>query len=280
MFQVGHGVFYQDLLNLLLLPLTIGEETPRVTNTLEFVAKFIVSLNDRQNDEDNPVLQKMYDFLTSKTDARNVNVRYRICQLLQMILTSLGDEAIIDDNLYEKISSAMLSCMKDKSPKVRVQAVLALHRLQNPSSNTCPVIETYLFHVTRDPNADVRRTILSKIGKSKKILRIALEKIFDVNVRVRIEAYKFISKITVRSLTIQQRETVLKKGLKDSSNHVVTCIRKILLPTWLKHYNYSYIDLLKGLDPENALEFTIQAIDSLLKYVHTLESCINFYIQI
>ena len=53
----------------------------------------------------------------------------------------MGEEASIDDDLYSKIYDAMLQRLMDKIPNVRVQAILALGRLQDPKNKECPVIK-------------------------------------------------------------------------------------------------------------------------------------------
>lgn len=53
----------------------------------------------------------------------------------------MGEEAVIDDELYSNIYDTMLHRLQDKVPNVRVQAVLALARLQDPRNKECPVIK-------------------------------------------------------------------------------------------------------------------------------------------
>jgi len=63
-----------------------------------------------------------------------------VCQLINRLLSSLGDDAAIDDELYEKIYTSLQCRLRDKFPVVRVHAVLALARLQDPSDPECPII--------------------------------------------------------------------------------------------------------------------------------------------
>lgn len=56
----------------------------------------------------------------------------------------MGEEAVIDDELYSNIYDTMLHRLQDKIPSVRVQAVLALARLQDPRNKECPVIKGLL----------------------------------------------------------------------------------------------------------------------------------------
>lgn len=52
----------------------------------------------------------------------------------------MPENAQIDDDLFDKINEAMLIRLKDKVPNVRIQAVLALSRLQDPKDDECPVV--------------------------------------------------------------------------------------------------------------------------------------------
>lgn len=79
--------------------------------------------------------------------------------MLNKLLNSLGEDAQIDDELYNRIYQSMLQRLKDKCPMVRIQAVTALARLQDPEDAECPVItglvlchiNIQLTFVERDP---------------------------------------------------------------------------------------------------------------------------------
>ena len=72
--------------------------------------------------------------------ARDKAVRFRVCQLINRLFQNLGDDAAIDDSLYEEVYSAMQIRLRDKFPVVRAHAVLALARLQDPSDPNCPIV--------------------------------------------------------------------------------------------------------------------------------------------
>ena len=64
-----------------------------------------------------------------------------MCQLVNSILNSMGESASLDDDLFGKIYDTMLQRLMDKKPEVRVQAIHALNRLQDPRNKECPVIK-------------------------------------------------------------------------------------------------------------------------------------------
>lgn len=77
-------------------------------------------------------------------------VRFRACQLVNKLLGSLSENAQIDDDLWDRIHEAMLIRVTDKYPNVRIQAALAMSRLQDPSNVDCPTIKgTQNAHTSR-----------------------------------------------------------------------------------------------------------------------------------
>ena len=75
----------------------------------------------------------------------------------------------------------------------------------------------------------------------------------DVDERVRRLAYKFIAdKIHIKSLTIAQREEIVKRGLNDRNENVRKMVSKELVPSWLRLCNDNIIELLYALDVGNS----------------------------
>lgn len=68
-------------------------------------------------------------------------VRFRACQLVNKVLGGLSENAQLDDDLCEKIHEAMLVRVTDKYPNVRIQAALAMARLQDPGDPRCPTTQ-------------------------------------------------------------------------------------------------------------------------------------------
>ena len=63
--------------------------------------------------------------------------RLRICLMLNRLLKLLGDDAELDDELYQKIFDNMLERLKDKVAEIRAQAVTSLQRLQVSENILC-----------------------------------------------------------------------------------------------------------------------------------------------
>lgn len=73
-------------------------------------------------------------------------MRFRVCQLINKLLGSMAENAQIDDDLFDSIHQAMLVRVTDKFPNVRIQAALAMTRLQQPQDPDCPTINGLFFY--------------------------------------------------------------------------------------------------------------------------------------
>ena len=102
--------------------------------------------------------------------AKDRAVRFRCCQLVNKLLTNLGEEAQIDDELYDRLYECMLERLKDKCPVVRYHAALAMARLQDPTDDNCPVIKgkQQFFYWTYLGESEFQKII--QMIKSKKLI--------------------------------------------------------------------------------------------------------------
>ena len=191
-----------------------------------------VTSADYDDEEDLPLfMYSLFAWLLDHHEVEGADARLRVCQLLNKLLKYMGEEACIDDDLYNKIYDGMLERLKDKVAEIRSQAVTALQRLQDPRDEECPIIRAYLFHLAHDPNNVVRRTIVRCIGATKLTLPHVLERTKDTDEHVRRAAYKFLAeKVHIKSLTIGQREGVLGRGLGDRSQAVRRVVEKEMIP--------------------------------------------------
>lgn len=88
-------------------------------------------------------------YFSQSHGANSHAVRFRVCQLVNKLLGSLSENAQIDDDLCDRIHEAMLVRVTDKYPNVRIQAALAMARLQDPTNLDCPTIKGTQKFLTR-----------------------------------------------------------------------------------------------------------------------------------
>ncbi|CAH2299891.1 condensin complex subunit 3 isoform X1 [Pelobates cultripes] len=237
---------------------------------MDFVAKFVTSFhssdgeNDDETDEENSPVNYLFNFLLQSHTANSMAVRFRVCQLINKLLVNLPENAQIDDDLFDKIHDAMLIRIKDRVPNVRIQAVLALARLQDPTDQNCPVSNAYTQLLENDSNAEVRRAVLSCIAPSVQTLPKIVGRTMDVKEPVRKLAYQVLSeKVHIRALSIAQRVKLLQQGLNDRSEAVKEVMQKKVIQAWLRYTEGDVLELLHRLDVENSPEVAVSALNAM-----------------
>ncbi|XP_071948625.1 condensin complex subunit 3-like [Antedon mediterranea] len=281
--------FTEEFINYLKYSLIVFKKEPVVERTLDFVAKFAVSYCEEQTpvEESSEESQEesegdnlciyLFKFLLKHHNVRDRAVRFRVCQLINKLLVAMKEDAQIDEDLFDNIYHCMLQRLKDKFPAVRIQAVTALARLQDPSDADCPVINGYLFCLEHDAVHEVRRAVLSCIAPSTRTLPTILQRILDTKDIVRKVAYQVLAeKVHIKALTIAQRVKILKTGLSDRSEIVrETCASKVLT-AWLRTFEGNVLELMKCLDVENSCETAEIAMKKYLTKIPSEELVENF----
>nr|XP_040148537.1 condensin complex subunit 3 isoform X2 [Ictidomys tridecemlineatus] len=263
------SVFHEEFVHYLKYAMVVYKREPAVERVIEFAAKFVTSfhqsnLEDDEEEEDGGILNYLFTFLLKSHEANSNAVRFRVCQLINKLLGSMPENAQIDDDLFDKINEAMLIRLKDKIPNVRIQAVLALSRLQDPKDDECPVVKAYATLVENDSNSEVRRAVLSCIAPSAKTLPKIVGRTKDVKESVRKLAYQVLAeKVHMRAMSIAQRVMILQQGLNDRSDAVKQAIQKHLLRGWLRFTEGNILELLHRLDVENSSEVAVSVLNAL-----------------
>ncbi|XP_077992118.1 condensin complex subunit 3-like [Glandiceps talaboti] len=284
--------FHTEFMQYLKYSMIVLKREPAVERTLDFIAKFAVSFEDEaseanensRNEENINAKEKqdnflmiLFNFFLASHEANCTAVRFRCCQMINKLLNLMGDDAQIDDDLFDRIYDNMLVRLKDKKASVRVQAVHALARLQDPSDKDCPVIKAYIYMLNNDPNPDVRFAILTCIAPSSQTLTTVLKRTRDVKDSVRKLAFEVLAeKIHIKALRIAQRVTILQDGLNDRSDLVKHACSAKLLQAWLRTFEGNILDLLNTLDVESSSDVAEQALTCLIKSVPCDELVQNF----
>ncbi|XP_030591275.1 condensin complex subunit 3 isoform X2 [Archocentrus centrarchus] len=284
-------LFHEEFVHYLKYAMIVYKREPVVENVIEFAARFATSFQsppktneegeqqeeeeeeeDEDAEDDHPFLSFIFNFLLESHKASSHAVRFRVCQLINKLLGSMAENAQIDDDLFDRIHQAMLVRVTDKFPNVRIQAALAMTRLQEPQDPDCPTINAYMLILENDTNAEVRRAVLSCIAMSPRTLPKVLKRTRDIKENVRKLAYQVLAdKVHIKALSIAQRVSLLQQGLHDASEAVreVVCAR--LLPAWLVRLDGNIIELLHRLDVENCAETALETLKAIFKNTPTEE---------
>lgn len=213
---------------------------------LLFCARYLTSLGDDVTSDTHPILVAAFDFLLN-TVSLTTNIRFRLCQFVNLLLSSMGSEAALDDSICNNIMKYMLDRLKDLSALVRVQAVQALQRLQIPDNPNDVIVRSYLFHLANDPSSAVRMAIVTAIGRNFHTIPSILERLWDIDARVRRHTYIQMSTYPVKSYKVVQRVTFLEQGLNDNDKSVRKVVTSLLLPQWLQSYQGRYVAFVSAL---------------------------------
>ncbi|XP_008945437.1 PREDICTED: condensin complex subunit 3, partial [Merops nubicus] len=280
--------FHEKFVHFLKYAMIIYKREPAVEQVINFVASFVTSfyqmekVDGGEEREDNLLLNYVFNFLLESHDANSHAVRFRTCQLVNKILGNMPENAQIDDDLFDKINEAMMIRLKDKFSNVRIQAVLALSRLQDPKDENCPVVNIYNTLLENDSNSEVRRAVLSCIAPSARTLPKIVGRTMDVKEAVRKLAYEVLAeKVHMRALSIAQRVKLLQQGFNDRSDAVKEAMKKKLLQAWLQLTEGDLLELLHRLDVEDCPEvaipvlnavFSLSSLPDLVQNCKTLDS--------
>uniref|UniRef100_A0A8D3BTM7 Non-SMC condensin I complex, subunit G n=1 Tax=Scophthalmus maximus TaxID=52904 RepID=A0A8D3BTM7_SCOMX len=273
-------LFHEDFLHCLKHAMIVYKRETTVENIIEFVARFATSFQsppkteeeedeeeEEEAEDDHPFLSFIFNFLLESHKANSHAVRFRACQLINKLLGSMAENAQIDDDLFDRIHQAMLVRVTDKFPNVRIQAALAMTRLQQPKEPDCPTINAYMLILDNDSNAEVRRAVLSCIAMSPQTLPKVLKRTWDIKENVRKLAYQVLAdKVHIKALTIAQRVRLLQQGLHDTSGksvREVVCSR--LLPAWLLRLEGNVIELIHRLDVENCAQTALDTLRAIFR---------------
>ncbi|KAM9857531.1 condensin complex subunit 3 [Aulostomus maculatus] len=271
-------LFHEEFIHYLKYAMIVYKREPTVENIIEFAARFTTSFQspskpdeeeqeeeeEELEEDDHPFLSFIFNFLLESHKSSSHAVRFRVCQLINKLLGSMAENAQIDDDLFDRIHQAMLVRVTDKFPNVRIQAALAMTRLQQPSDPDCPTINAFMLILENDTNAEVRRAVLSCIAMSPRTLPKVLKRTRDVKENVRKLAYQVLAeKVHVLALTIAQRVSLLQQGLHDTSVAVRDVVCSHLLPAWLLRLDGNVIELLHRLDVENCVQTALDTLKAI-----------------
>lgn len=253
-----------------ILPLKKGEQV--ADRIAKFCSNFVSSLfkdeTTRRNEghrepsdsvEDASYLSEFLDYLVRHLlrgiQAKDKNVRYRVVQLLAYIVNYIGE---IDEDLFKALHWSLNRRLNDKEPNVRIQAVVALSSFQYINMDDNPDSEKHAFssatksllHVLQnDESAEVRRAALLNLIKNEETIPFLLERARDVNsINRRLVFSRILKEIhDFRHLNFALKERLLKWGLHDRDEKVLSCVIKMFSNSWLELVGGNIFELVDSL---------------------------------
>lgn len=191
------------------------------TNTgLEFIMKVMISLN-ADTTSAHPFFEKTFKFLTEHVSSKSL-VRVRMMKMIYDLLEHLGKADLeIDDNVWNMIITGVKCRLEhDAMGEVRKFAIYALSRLQDADNEDCEITKVYHLHLNGDPNFVVRKAVLYKMAETIRNIPVILERMLDVDEKVRKFCAVRICSIDVRNFSIEQRIWIAEHVMQDRSDDV------------------------------------------------------------
>lgn len=214
-------------------------------------------------------------------ESRDKNVRFRVCQLLAVVMDNLGE---IDESLYKLVLWCASKRVNDREPSVRVQAVFCLTKFQddeimNSIHDANEATKILLRLVQNDPAAEVRRAAMLNLIQQPCIRPYSLERARDVNSINRRLVYSRIMRSW--KLVIFERverpiiDEIMKWGLEDREESVRNACIKLITHDWINLMDGDLIKLVEKLDVTKS-KFSVKAVQALLKVRPDIISNIKF----
>ncbi|XP_050308524.1 condensin complex subunit 3 isoform X2 [Anthonomus grandis grandis] len=236
-------------------------KNPYVRNVLEFMAMFVSTLasanakelnkDDATKDSDTGSETEIHPFLGAVVKRviqyrshKDWVCRYNTCMFLSMTLQHTDGE--LDDNIIELIQEAMLECIQDPKPLVRLEAVRALHRIQDTSNPYCPVIAAISKRLT-DSNPKVRKDAVKYIAPTAKTVVYIKDTVFDKDPGVRCNAFTHVANLSMKYFKIAHRQEILWAGFAEVNPVAKKKFKEYLLPKWLTSSGGCYINMLQAI---------------------------------
>lgn len=241
--KMNHDAFIFTFIKIIKTAMVADDTNEFAYTTLIFCAKFVSSF---EGEETHPLLADICRWLLT-TISNNPHIRFRLCQFVNMILNALGNEATLDDVICDSIMEYMVGRLVDISSSVRVQAILAMQRLQVPDNPDDPVLRSYQYHLCSDPAPRVRQAVITSMGRNYHTIPYILDRLWDIDEKVRRHTYVHMSSYPVRSYKVSQRLTLLEMGLNDRSESVRKVVTNVMLQQWIESYQKDLLSLLGAL---------------------------------
>ncbi|VEN41604.1 unnamed protein product [Callosobruchus maculatus] len=262
---------------------SLGVKNENLERLLEFLALFVVQTIPTEDNEtipDDPFEDvPSHPFFTAIvmetlefTRLTDISLRYNSCLYLRLMLDNISRKVSLDYDICERIMEAMLERTTDLEPSIRLQAVMALVNLQNPSDPDCPVLKAYL-DLLLDGNALVRAEVVKRIAGYVGSVPYIMRHLRDVNANVRLQAFKRCADMGPKLFKICDRQDILMCGLNETEMRVRKLFQEELLIKWLNAYEGDFIKLL------NSIKIDAEETD-MLKTQHIGRSIMDVYFKI
>lgn len=186
-------------------------------------------------------------------ECKDKNVRYRVVQLLAVIMDNIGE---LDESLYNLLMWSLNKRVYDKEASVRIQAVFCLTKFQEDEAvekgDVADATRTLMVVIQNDSSAEVRRAAMLNLTNNSATRAYILERARDVNQVNRRLVYTRILRSMGEQCFDQVDSRILDQllewGLDDREEYVRKSCSKLISHDWLNLLGGDLIEFLEKLN--------------------------------
>ncbi|KXN87766.1 Condensin complex subunit 3 [Leucoagaricus sp. SymC.cos] len=252
---VGENVFVNVFLDMLSRVLAVKKGVASADRIIKFIGSYLKYANERnesvstgknaerrpseEDDDDDTFVSRfvarLLKWILRGFLAKDKSVRYRSVFAVSEMILWLGQ---LDMEIYEALRENLIERLTDKESSTRAQAVIALARLsaiEDPNEieeGEKSILELLSGVIVYDDEAEVRRAALMNTPLNRATVDVLLSCSRDVDLLTRKVLYSGVlyNKVdSPRSLTLVQREQVIKDGLGDREGSVRAAASKLIM---------------------------------------------------
>lgn len=245
---VGEQSFFLANLHCLHHILSIRKNDELSSRLMRFFVGLMVRISTLKTGASCRFIENFLLYALESCDAKDKWVRARLCQVVVAGLNGVGDE--VSGQVWEAVKSKFKPRLMDKEAMVRVYAVHALARLQALVDDDGQSVMDLFMHLLQfDPQAQVRKAVLTQIDVNSQSLPIILTRTRDIDPQIRRTFYaKKMVEIDVLSLSVEERDLVLKAGLSDRDESVQKACVDMIFSHWLPRTSSNLVEFLTCID--------------------------------
>ena len=207
----------------------VSKKEPAVERIVKFYCNFMINTSTT-----NDTFIKGMEHLLMRSLGQDKTVRFRAIQIIATILTDMSSDADLDENLWHSLGTIITPRLRDRAPNVRLWAVQAVGRLQNPEDDDNYLIAELLRLMCTDTSTDIRIAAVETICICSQSLPGVVERIRDIQPDVRCAAINALrkAKVGVRHLNTALRAQIVQYGLNDREEKVKYSTRALIF-SWI-----------------------------------------------
>jgi len=274
LYRQDSEVFFDELRPHLNKILLVFKKETCIERLMTFISSFVTQADLLSEEERDEAAETLLKYLVRRANAKDKAVRYRVCQLIAMIVDKMADDAELDDDLFDEISEILMTRAIDSAPVVRATSVEALHRMQEDCKDD-PVVEQMAKRMQSDSSKEVRVAALKHIAVNTFTLNMVLERLCDVSEQVRATAYRVLrDRAQLRYLNLSQRAELVRRGLKDRVPAVKEECLQLIIQAWLPATDNDITKLCARSNiPNNPYHLPVKMTILVLFLLHNIYSC-------